>query len=739
MKKWLVGLTCVWMGVAMAMGAGEVSLPSPTYTENFDSMGTNLTLPTGYLFSATGGATTVTWTNVGNFTAASYQYSSGSPNSGGRYNWGATGGTDRALGCMSSSSGYPPVNSLLAGFVNDTGVTVTQILASCVWEQYREAGKATTNTIYFSTDGTTWVGAFATNIYAAAAVTNYGWPLASNVVSFTIQGLSIPDSGTFYLQFKSQTGGSNSKGFGLDDLSLILQPGGAASFGVGFDKSNGFTVNQGSSSTITATAANGTEPYSYAWSSSLGGAYYSTNANLFTILATAPAGAYTTTVVAADSSGPAQSVTNTVTFSVVQPYAITITTPTNGTVTTTPATEALAGATVTINATGDLGYAVGTISVVDADSAAVTVSGITFTMPAKAVTVTVSFQAVIAEGIADFRFNTAPYLQVTVKDANLTVSDMALSAGTIETAIITGSYFPDEPYIEETGNWTNGTQAEAKAFLFTITPAVGASLTIDGISFRAYATTAGPSGYGFDIGGGLATYAGDAPSNTLIVVSQAVAGVVSQTGAIVVKIQGWANGSRTTTGSGTFRLDDVVIHGSVSTGPGVFSVTVDRTNGFTVTEGSSSAITATATNGTAPYGYSWGSSLGGSYYTAVSNVFTILATAPVGDYYATVTATDAVMAMATNTVTFSVTLPMTNSTDMTLVGYDPTGKKLYFDLPNGYDLSRVQGADAVMSGQDFPWANLASPTDYTLSNRTVYVLSTVTNRRMVRLWLNLTP
>ncbi|HRT06184.1 MAG TPA: lamin tail domain-containing protein [Kiritimatiellia bacterium] len=260
----------------------------------------------------------------------------------------------------------------------------------------------------------------------------------------------------------------------------------------------------------------------------------------------------------------------------------------------------------------------------------------------------------VAEGIVDFRFNAAPYLQVTAKDDNLAVSDMALSAGTIETAITTGTYFTDEPYIEETGGWAVDNQAGAKAFQFTITPAEGASVTIDGISFKAYATSAGPSAFGFDIGGGMATYEVNAPDSALLIVSQAVAGVVGQTGTIAVKIQGWANGSRATTGAGVFRLDDVVIHGSVSTGPVAFGVTLNRANGFTVTQGTSNTITATAANGTPPYGYSWTSTLGEGFRTADNNQFTILATAPTGSYSATVTATDNAAQSASNTVTFTV-------------------------------------------------------------------------------------
>ena len=73
-------------------------------------------------------------------------------------------------------------------------------------------------------------------------------------------------------------------------------------------------------------------------------------------------------------------------------YGITVTAPVNGTVTTTPATEAEAGTEVTITATPTDGYVVDTTEVKDADNAAVAVTEGKFTMPAKAVTVTVTFK-----------------------------------------------------------------------------------------------------------------------------------------------------------------------------------------------------------------------------------------------------------------------------------------------------------------------------------------------------------
>ena len=164
--------------------------------------------------------------------------------------------------------------------------------------------------------------------------------------------------------------------------------------------------------------------------------------------------------------------------------------------------------------------------------------------------------------IAQFDFPATGSLVVSAKDANVTVTNMALSAGTIETNITTGTYFPNEPYIEETGGWTSLTQAGAKNFTFTITAASGYVINITNISFRSYATGAGPSAVGFAIGG-TDIYNVNSPDNSLLTVNQSVTGQNGLTSA-VIKIQGWLNGSRTSGGAGAFRLDDVIISGTVT-------------------------------------------------------------------------------------------------------------------------------------------------------------------------------
>ena len=194
--------------------------------------------------------------------------------------------------------------------------------------------------------------------------------------------------------------------------------------------------------------------------------------------------------------------------------------------------------------------------------------------------------------IAQFNFPATNSLEVSSKDANVSVSSIALSTGTIKSNVLTGNYFPNAPYIEETGGWTAVNQNAAKNFYFTITATSGYQFSITNISFRAYATGAGPTAFGFAIGSNniFSTNATDA---SLVVVNQSVSG---QSGLIsaTIKIQGWSNGSRTSNGSGDFRLDDIIIEGTVSSTPSITAPTPESLNDFSTTAGTiSSAQTFT--------------------------------------------------------------------------------------------------------------------------------------------------
>lgn len=164
--------------------------------------------------------------------------------------------------------------------------------------------------------------------------------------------------------------------------------------------------------------------------------------------------------------------------------------------------------------------------------------------------------------IAQFNFPASNSLVVSAKNTNVSVSNMTLSAGTIETNITTGTVFPNPPYIEETGGWTSANQASAKNFNFTITANSGYQFTITNISFRAVSTGAGPSAIGFAVGN-TNIHSVSTSSGGLMVVNQPVTGQSGLTTASI-KIQGWLDGSRTTSGAGAFRLDDVIITGTVT-------------------------------------------------------------------------------------------------------------------------------------------------------------------------------
>lgn len=165
--------------------------------------------------------------------------------------------------------------------------------------------------------------------------------------------------------------------------------------------------------------------------------------------------------------------------------------------------------------------------------------------------------------IAQFSFPATNSLVVSNKDANVSVTNMALSTGTtITTNRTTGSYFPNEPYIQASGGWTSKTQTGAKSYTFTITANPGYTFSITNISFRAYATSAGPTAYGIAVGT-TNIMSVNAPSAVVVAVNSPVTGQIGLPSA-TIKIQGWLNGSRTATGGGSFRLDDVVVTGVAS-------------------------------------------------------------------------------------------------------------------------------------------------------------------------------
>ena len=115
-------------------------------------------------------------------------------------------------------------------------------------------------------------------------------------------------------------------------------------------------------------------------------------------------------------------------------YGITVTAPVNGTVTTDPSGSAEAGDTVTIMASPAEGYEVDAITVTAEDQSTVTVTDNEFTMPAQAVTVTVTFKEAstqpedpipYADGTVTFDEENAESAFVDYSRTEITIEDMS--------------------------------------------------------------------------------------------------------------------------------------------------------------------------------------------------------------------------------------------------------------------------------------------------------------------------
>jgi hypothetical protein len=516
---------------------------------------------------------------------------------------------------------------------------------------YADYGSDNTTTfkVQVSSDGASWqdVGEAAYD------------PDGATLLGATID--SIPANMTY---FQILTLGGEADRVCIDDIGLWF---GAASYGVTFDKQEGFEVEEGTATILTATAANGTAPYAYGWDTDMAVGDYLVDSNSFGISGLAAVGSYYATVTATDSSDPVQVVSNTIHFSVVAPapkYAISIVTnaPANGTVTTTPATEAEAGQSVTVTATPAGGYAVQSIEV---NGGAVTVTGNTFTMPAEPVTVTVTF-AVYEGGalIISQYYEGASYDKwIEIYNPGASAVDLAADGYRL-------------------GNWAN---AAREGWKTGVAPSSSMALTgtipAGGTYLASHTSAALPDYIAANIQNGtVCAFSGDDSMVLYTGETYAFANVVDAFGLTGDTAGNKSYVRKTTVTSGVntdFNADDWDQFtnaevdaaaestnerlGYHSTGPAVFGVTFDQTSGFEVEEGTTDVVVATAANGTAPFNYSWSSTLGGAYYTAIGNEFTILATAPIGDYSAQVIATDSSDPVqgVTNSLNFSVVAPPT--------------------------------------------------------------------------------
>lgn len=117
-----------------------------------------------------------------------------------------------------------------------------------------------------------------------------------------------------------------------------------------------------------------------------------------------------------------------------------------------------------------------------------------------------------------------------------------------------GSYFVNEPYAQETGEWNKKSLETAKYFYFRIN---ANSFNVNRFKCKLYSTGAGPSSVTITINDNV-VYNANLGSSTLYEFDFPITTAKNLSEAIV-KIIGWDNESRETSGSGILKIDDIEI------------------------------------------------------------------------------------------------------------------------------------------------------------------------------------
>jgi hypothetical protein len=233
------------------VGWGQVNISVGTsYTQNFNGIGSTATatLPTGWRMENIAGARTVTtaYTSVANTaTAIAHDYNVAmATNAGnGRYNFGGSSATDRAIGGLSSSSASQSVNMYLQ-LTNNGATGIDNFTINYDAERYRNGSNAAGFSIrvYYSTTGaaSSWVemtdcvASFTANGDNAGSTTN---PMQTiSITNKTLsQSLSAGNSIYFAWSYSVTTGTttSNAQALGIDNISITANGGGTPLITVG--------------------------------------------------------------------------------------------------------------------------------------------------------------------------------------------------------------------------------------------------------------------------------------------------------------------------------------------------------------------------------------------------------------------------------------------------------------------------------------------------------------------------
>jgi hypothetical protein len=149
----------------------------------------------------------------------------------------------------------------------------------------------------------------------------------------------------------------------------------------------------------------------------------------------------------------------------------------------------------------------------------------------------------------------------TQMPASATTSDFQISSGSVNFGT-TGTWSGSgTPYAQGNTGWGADDSQDAKYFFFSVEPIHGKAIDLSNISFEWLVTGAGPSAIDVEINGiTIATF--DSMGGTSDRFSEDVSAFIGLTH-VAIKIKGWDNGSRSTSGGGAFRINDVRIDGEI--------------------------------------------------------------------------------------------------------------------------------------------------------------------------------
>ena len=422
------------------------------------------------------------------------------------------------------------------------------------------------------------------------------------------------------------------KGGALYLSSVTIGFAGEAGLSVSLDKANGFTIDLGTADSITASAKNGTEPYSYVWTSDtpdLNG-----TGETLAIPATLAEGDYTVQVEVtdADSNKASKQIGFTVAAPLV-PHAINIAVGIpNGTVTSDPEVEAVKGTQVKLTATATAeGYALKEMTVTYGETVLTfTSSPATFEMPDEAVSVGATFAEVKDYATLPFIAEDTPYTGPWQK----ATIDGLTSKG-LGTDYVSGGV-PVAAKFDTTGDWMqikfDGTPGE-------LSYAIKGN-SINAASNSTFLVQESTDGETWTT---LATYQSE--DETLTITQTGATNELSASSRFVRFFY-------EEKGAGNVGIYDVYIS---SGGPATFSIKLDPASYFEVEVGQEASIAATPKNAEGEVHYKW--TVGGEPAGSDSEVLGLDTTAATDELEVVCTATDGADTVATAKVSYKVVPP----------------------------------------------------------------------------------